>query len=152
MGAVLVKEERQQKLSCTCVGWPWIFLVLVVTLDASTGDFVVSILVQRLIRGVILLHDNLRPHAANTITVLLQKFKLEILGHPPYSLDLSPCDYAIFGPLKKALRGKRFTLDDDVKQYVRNWFTTQPREFYETAIRRLMSQWDKCLNSQGQYF
>ena len=35
-------------------------------------------------------------------------------GHPPYSPDLSPCDYAIFGPLKKALRGKRFTSDDDL--------------------------------------
>ena len=65
--------------------------------------------------------------------------------------DPSPCDYAIFGPLKKALRGKRFTLDN-VKHYVQNWFTTQPREFYETAIHRLVSQWDKCLNSQGQYF
>ena len=53
---------------------------------------------------------------------------------------------------KKALRGKRFTLDDDVKQYMRNWFTTQPWEFYETAIHRLVSQWNKCLNSLGQYF
>ena len=52
---------------------------------------------------------------------------------------------------KKALRGKRFILDD-VKQYARNWFTTQSREFYETAIHSLVLQWDKCLNIQGQYF
>ena len=51
-------------------------------------------------------------------------------------------------PPKKALRGKRFTSDDDVKQYVRNWFTTQPREFYYPATHRLVSQWDKCLNNQ----
>ena len=50
-------------------------------------------------------------------------------GHPPYSPVISPCDYAIFGPLKMTLRGKRFTLDNDVKQYVRNWFTTQLRKF-----------------------
>ena len=106
----------------------------------------------KLTRGVILLHDNARPHTANTIKGLMQNFKWEVLGHPPYSPDLSPCDYAIFGPLKKALRGKRFTSDDDVKQYVRNWFRTQPREFYETAIHRLVTQWDKCINSQGQYF
>ena len=78
--------------------------------------------------------------------------EIQVGGHPPYSPDLSPCDYAISGPLKKALMGKRITSDDDVKQYVRNWFTMQPREFYETAIHRLVSQWDKCLNSQGQYF
>ena len=54
----------------------------------------------KLNHGVILLHDNERPHTANTITTLLQKFKWEVLSHPPYSPNLSPCDYAIFGPLK----------------------------------------------------
>ena len=73
-------------------------------------------------------------------------------GHPPYRPDIPPCDYAIFGPLKKALRGKLFTSDDDVKQYVQNWFTTQPLEFYETAIHCLVSQWDKCFDSQSHYF
>ena len=66
--------------------------------------------------GIILLHNNARPHTANTITALLQKFKWEVIGHPPYSPDFSPCDYAIFCPLKKALRDKRFASDDDVKQ------------------------------------
>ena len=78
--------------------------------------------------------------------------EIQVGGHPPYSPDLSPCDNAIFGSLKKVVRVKRFTSYDDVKQYVRNWFTTEPREFYETAINLLVSQWDKCLNSQGQYF
>ena len=41
-GAVLVKEECQHDLSCTCVDG---FGFTVVTLDASTGDIVVSILV-----------------------------------------------------------------------------------------------------------
>ena len=101
---------------------------------------------------VILLHDNARPNMTNTIMALFQKFKWEVLGHPPYSPDLSPYDYVIFGPLKKALRGKRLTSDDNVKQYLWNWFTMQPREFYETAIHCLVLQCDKCLTSHGQYF
>ena len=100
----------------------------------------------------VLLHDSARPHMANTITALLQKFKWEVLGHPPYSPDLSPCDYAIFDSLIKTLRSKQFTSDDDVKQYVQNWLTIRPQEFYKTVIHCLVSQWDKCLNSQGQYF
>ena len=106
----------------------------------------------KLTQRVILFHDSARPHTANTITAVFQKIIWEVLGLPPYSPDLSPCDYDIFVTVKKALRNKRFTSDDDFKQYVRNWFTTQLPEFYETAIHRLMSQWDKCLNSQGQYF
>lgn len=100
-------------------------------------------------RGVILLHDNARPHKANKITALVQKFKWKVLGQPPYSPDLCPCDYANFRSLKEAQRG---TLDDDVKQYVRNWFISLPQEFYKTAVHHLVSQWDKCLNSQIQYF
>ena len=61
---------------------------------------------EKLTRVVILLHDNARLHTAVTITALLQKFKWEVLGHPPYSPDLSPCDYAIFGPIEKALGEK----------------------------------------------
>ena len=61
-------------------------------------------------RGVTLLHDNPRPHTVNTITALLQKLKWEVLYHPPYCPDLSPCDYAIFGPLIKALRGQTIHL------------------------------------------
>ena len=56
---------------------------------------------QELTRGVILLHDNTRPQTANAITALSQKFKWEVLGHPPYSPDLSPCDDTTCGPLKK---------------------------------------------------
>ena len=49
-------------------------------------------------------HDNTRTHTADTVRVLLQKFKWEVLSHPSYSPGLSPCDYAIFRPLKR-LRG-----------------------------------------------
>ena len=55
----------------------------------------------KLIRGVILLHENARPHTANTNKAPLQKFKWEVLCHSPYSPELSPCDYTIFGPLKR---------------------------------------------------
>ena len=64
--------------------------------------------------------------------ITLQKINtVGVSRSPSYSSDISPSGYAIFGTLKKALWDKRFTSDDDVKQYryVRNWFTTQPREF-----------------------
>ena len=47
-------------------------------------------------RGVCLPHDNARPHFADVTTVLLEKFKWDILGHPPYSLDIAPNDFTCF--------------------------------------------------------
>jgi transposase len=46
--------------------------------------------------GVILQHDNARPHTANMTKAAIQELDLEILPHPPYSPDLSPSDYHPF--------------------------------------------------------
>jgi histone-lysine N-methyltransferase SETMAR len=54
------------------------------------------------IRNVILLHDNARPHTAVLTQDKLKEFHWEILEHPPYSPDLPPSNYHLFGPLKKA--------------------------------------------------
>lgn len=105
-----------------------------------------------LTRGVILLHDNARPHTANVSVATLQKFKWEILEHSPYSPDLAPCDFHAFGPLKTHLKGRRFNSDDEVKEAVTEFLRQQPKEFYKQGITRLVSQWDKCLNAHGEFF
>ena len=48
-----------------------------------------------------LLHDYAWPRTVNTIMALLQKSKWDVVGHSTYSPDLSPCNYAIFGPRKR---------------------------------------------------
>ncbi|PNF18223.1 hypothetical protein B7P43_G17755 [Cryptotermes secundus] len=50
-------------------------------------------------KGVVFLHDNARPHTAET----LWKLKFDVMAHPPYSPDLAPSDYHSFGPLKRHL-------------------------------------------------
>jgi histone-lysine N-methyltransferase SETMAR len=47
-----------------------------------------------------------------------QKLKWNVLPHPPYSPDLAPSDYHLFGSLKKHLDGKIFCNDDEVIQDV----------------------------------
>ncbi|GBN85421.1 Mariner Mos1 transposase [Araneus ventricosus] len=102
--------------------------------------------------SVILLHDNARPHTANAGKTSLQQFQRETLEHPPYSPDLSPCDFHVFGPLKQAIRRHRFPTDDEVCVWVQAWVRKQPISFFKDGIDRLVSQWDKCANSFGDYF
>ncbi|GBN42211.1 Mariner Mos1 transposase [Araneus ventricosus] len=85
---------------------------------------------SKISRGVILLHDNARPHTAKAAKELLQKFKWKVLSHPPYSPDLSPCDFHMFGELQKALRGQQFQKDDEIKEHVHSWFKQQPKVFF----------------------
>ncbi|KAF2359703.1 Transposase type 1, partial [Trinorchestia longiramus] len=54
-------------------------------------------------KGVILLHDNARQHAAKLAQELIRSFGWEELDQPPYSPDLAPTDYHVFHHLKNHL-------------------------------------------------
>jgi len=97
-------------------------------------------------KGVILLQDNARPHVAKVRKDLMQHFQWGVLHHPPYSPDLSPCDFHVFGPLKKAWKGHRFTDNDEVRETVEEWFFSQSKTFFADGIHRLVDQWDTCFN------
>jgi histone-lysine N-methyltransferase SETMAR len=92
-----------------------------------------------------------RPHSANQTTATLRSFKWEVLQHPPYSPDLAPSDFHLFGPLKHHLSGERFPDDDTVERAVRAWCRQQPKEFYAADFQGLVKRWDKCLNLYGDY-
>jgi transposase len=43
--------------------------------------------------GVVLLHENARPHTAARTRALLEHFNWELFDHPPYRPELTPSDY-----------------------------------------------------------
>ena len=53
--------------------------------------------------GVLMLHDNARPHVAQKTVQTLSELQYETLPHPPYSPDLSPTDYHLFRHLAQFL-------------------------------------------------
>jgi histone-lysine N-methyltransferase SETMAR len=105
-----------------------------------------------LTRGVILLDDNARPHTARATQDLIRTtFRWERLEHPPYSPDLAPSDFHLFGPLKNHLGGRHFEDDNAVIQEVTRWLRRQPKDFFAAGFQGLVKRWDKCLNVQGDY-
>jgi hypothetical protein len=63
---------------------------------------------QLLESGALILHDNARPHIAQSVKDVMADYKWEVLPHATYSLDMSPSDYDLFPKLKNPLRGQRF--------------------------------------------
>jgi hypothetical protein len=62
-----------------------------------------------------LLHDNARPHAAARKQAMLLEFGWEVFEHPAHSTDLDPSDFHLFPKLKEFLGGRRFKIDEEVK-------------------------------------
>jgi hypothetical protein len=48
--------------------------------------------------------------------------------HPPYSPDIAPSDFHVFGPMKEALTGRRFSSAEEVSGEVQNWLKTQQKK------------------------
>jgi len=66
-------------------------------------------------KQLFLLQDNARPHIAAVALAALTEIGGTALKHPPNIPDLASCDFWAFPMLKRQLRGKRFSSDDEVR-------------------------------------
>jgi histone-lysine N-methyltransferase SETMAR len=89
--------------------------------------------------GVLLHHDNARPHTARATWERIQELQWELLEHPPYSLDLVPSDFHLFGLLKRHLGGRQFADDEEVETEVQKWLRQQSKDFYASGFNILMT-------------
>jgi len=104
-----------------------------------------------LMTGVCLLHDNVKPHTATTAVSNIEEPRFECIPHPPYSPDLTPSDFHIFGPLKDTLSGTQFWDDDEVQSAVHEWLRTRLKEFFSHGIYALVKRWCNCIELEGDH-
>jgi transposase len=101
--------------------------------------------------GVLILHDNARPHLGKDVRDLLDGYSWEVLPHPPYSPDMSPPDLDLFPKLKIKMRGVRFSTLEDLSASV----TQRVRQLnccrYLTGIMGLQKRWDAVIRQKGEY-
>jgi hypothetical protein len=69
-------------------------------------------------QGVVMLHENARPHTAAAAQDLIATFGCETFDHPPYSPDLAPSDLHVFVHLKTFLGSRWFHEDSEAKEAV----------------------------------
>ena len=92
-----------------------------------------------LLSGVLLQHENAKPHTARTTVATITDLHFECLPHPPYSPDLAPSDLHMFGPLKEAMGGKKFRSDEEVRHAVHEWLRRLPKEFFLKEFMHFVS-------------
>jgi histone-lysine N-methyltransferase SETMAR len=100
---------------------------------------------------VLLLHNNAQLHTATAMVQTVQRLGFELLPHPPYSPNLAPSDYHIFGPLKETLCSHRFGSHGDVQQAVQTRLREQPKSFFFEGIKKLVERYQKCIIVWGDY-
>jgi len=101
-------------------------------------------------KGIVLLHDNARPHTAAHTYALITLFNWEIFDHPPYSPDLAPSDYHLFSKMKVWLATQRFHTNEELMDGVKTWLHNLAAPFFDEGLQKLVPRY-KCLNVDGNY-
>ena len=72
---------------------------------------------------------------------------IKIVPHPPYSPDLSPCDFCLF----PKFRGCRYETIE-IKEAVTKVIDTLTQEDFHGAFHKLMERYYKWIAAGGNYF
>ncbi len=104
------------------------------------------------VKRIILHHDNARPHKASLTAEYLDQMGVELLPHPPYSPDLSPCDFWLFKNLKKHLRGQKFASEEELDKAVLSFFDSISSQDWRQVYRKWEDRMDRCIRVLGDYF
>jgi hypothetical protein len=57
-----------------------------------------------------------------------------------------------FRDLQPELDEQHFEKDEDVKKWLKNYFDTKPRVFFEGGIQSLSTKWAQVIYNNGEYF
>ena len=85
--------------------------------------------------GVHLLQYNVSSHKCEVVKSFLASEKMKVLNHPPYSPDLSPCDFFLFPRLKKMLSGNKYTSRSSLGSAIYQCLQQIPKQDYLSAFR-----------------
>ena len=121
-----VKQDLHPRKTILCVWWDWEGIIHYELLERNQ-TVNAELYVQQMERlktaiqekrpnrqhGVLLLHDNARPHIADMTKEAIQTHGWEVLPHPSYSPDLAPTDFHLFQSLSNAMHGISFNNDAD---------------------------------------
>lgn len=104
------------------------------------------------LKGIKLHIDNARSHNSKMTMQSISNYKIVRIPHPPYSPDIAPCDFWLFGKLKEYLKGKRFDSETELFDAL----LTFSMQISKNEITRVFNEWIRRLHevieNQGEYF
>ena len=81
-----------------------------------------------------------------------EKYKFEILPHPTYLPELSPCDFFLVPTIKKSMSGVKFETDNEIKEASAAALYQLQDTSFQMSFQQLQHRWIKAINSEGPYF
>ena len=104
------------------------------------------------LRGLCLIHDNAPAHKCDLVQDFLKEDTVVHLSHPPYSPNLSQCDFFLFLLLKKTLSDRRYESRSALSSTIYQCLQGKPKKAYFSAFIEWISRLDKRVSLKEEYF
>lgn len=99
-------------------------------------------------KGIKLHIDNARPHLVQN---KFDELGISRLPHPPYSPDLAPSDFFLFGYLKNKLMGHHFDSEADLLSKSEKILKKISRFTLEKVFEEWIERLKLCIELEGDY-
>jgi histone-lysine N-methyltransferase SETMAR len=101
-------------------------------------------------RRLVIHADNSRPHTAGKYRAFCEENRLRLAVHPPYSPDLMPSGFFLFGHIKHCLQGIAFLSLEELLAAIHEIVETIPRPTLDDKFRYWMErpEWVSQNNSE----
>lgn len=96
-------------------------------------------------------HDNAPAHTAIRTVDFLASKGARLLPHPPYSPDLAPADFFLFGYVKESLRGQQFSSAERALEAYEDAIRAIKRETWNAASQNWFKRMNTCIHAHGNY-
>jgi hypothetical protein len=90
--------------------------------------------------------DSATPHGAKLTKPCFKTLRLREAHHPPYSLDIAPSDFYLFGKLKEQMAGSEFESTEDLLATIRSLTNAISRDELESVFQ----EWERRLEKRIQ--
>ena len=152
--------------SLVCVFWTMRGPLLVAALDTRetyTSETAVRLLDQldasvraqgneMGIRGMRLHWDNARPHFSRLTQSVIGRLGVSIVPHPPYSPDLAPSDFFLFGYLKNLMKGEKFLDRSTLETKIWDLMAQIPETTFQKVVNSWKKRLERVIELEGDYY
>jgi histone-lysine N-methyltransferase SETMAR len=96
--------------------------------------------------------DNSMCHNGRKVIDELENLKLVRVVHPPYSRDLSPCDFWLFGMLKQKIQDRVFDTTEEIVMAIRKVWNEVTFEDLQSVFFDWIQRVEYVIEHEGEYY
>jgi hypothetical protein len=100
-------------------------------------------------RKLVIHADNAKAHTAQKYRTFCKENRLQLAPHPPYSPDLAPSDFFLFGYVKERLKGMAFPSCEELLDAIGEVVTGIDSETLTTVFEHWMERLEWVSKNNG---